>query len=120
MSENADAAEGNAPSNAELDGRITALDSKLDKVLDVLGQSESRAHERAHDHINDKLNRPTTIADEIRRQLEEQRAADKMRSDADNAADWRKGVNETLAGLTEQTPEPPVRKVERFMWGKRA
>ena len=119
MSADAGAAD-TAPSNAELDGRITALDSKLDRVLSVLGQGESRAHEHAQEHTQNRLDRPTTIADEIRRQLEEQRAADQAKTDADDAANWRQGVTDTLAGLTEQVPEPPVRKVERFMWGKRA
>lgn len=111
--------ETGAPSNAELAGRVDALDSKLDSILDVLKGTEGKAHAAAQQHTEDRLDAPTSVADEIRRQLEERdRKAASDAAAADQEA-WKAGVTKTLGDLTEQKPEPPQRAVEKLMWGRR-
>lgn len=104
-----------APSNAELAGRVDGLESKLDLILGKLGGTEHQAHAAAQQHTEDRLDRPTNIADEIRQQLEERdrAAAASAKDQADQ--DWRAGVDEKLSGMTEQTPEAPLRRVEKLM-----
>ena len=110
-----DTAEAGAPTNAELDQRITSLDSKIEMILSKLGGARDSAQEHAQEHTEQRLERPSSIADEIRQQLAAQRAKDE--SDAAGRADqeWRQGVDTTLAGLAEKIPEPPQRRVEKVM-----
>jgi len=108
-------AEAGAPTNAELDQRITSLDSKIEMILSKLGGARDQAHEHAAEHTAERLDRPSSIADEIRQQLAAQRAQDE--SDAAGKADQelRQGVDTTLAGLSEKIPEPPQRRIEKVM-----
>ena len=104
-----------APSNAELDAKVTALDSKIDTILAKLGGARDQAHGAAQRHTEDRLDRPSNIADEIRAQLDAQRAKDEAAARGQADADWRKGVDEKLSGMAEQAPEAPLRRVERMM-----
>lgn len=99
-----------APSNAELAGRVDALDSKLDTILDKLGGGTGR-----EGASGEPKGQPASVADEIRRQLDDQRKADEAKAAAEGDAAWRKGVDDRLAGMAEAAPEPPVRRVEKLM-----
>lgn len=102
--------EPTGPTTAELAQRQDALDGKLDQILSVLGKQPA-----AKEPATEEKNPPTSVAEEIRAQLDERdrkAAADKTAADADA---WRKGVDEKLAGMGEKAPEPPVRRVEKFM-----
>jgi hypothetical protein len=105
-----------APSNAELAGRVDRLDSKLDTIIGMF-RTGSPAQAAAQQHTEDRLDRPSSVADEIARQLEEQRARDAASRDADDQAEWRKSVDDRLTGMTEQAPADPPRRATRFMWG---
>lgn len=99
------------PTTAELAERQDKLDGKLDQILAVLGKQPATGKEPAADAKEP----PTSVAEEIRAQLDERdrkAAADKNAADADA---WRKGVDEKLAGMAEQSPEPPVRRIEKIM-----
>ena len=101
-----------APSNAELAARVDGLAAKIDTILDKLGGGggEGAAAEPKQ---------PASVADEIRQQLDERKRADDAKAAAEGDAAWRKNVDDRLAGMTEKTPDPPVRRVEQVMWGKR-
>lgn len=105
-------AEPSAPSNAELDAKVNALDAKLDTILDKLG-GDSGAPEPK------EPGQPASVADEIRRQLDDQRKADEAKAAAEGDAAWRKNVDDRLAGMAEAAPEPPQTRRERLMWGRR-
>jgi hypothetical protein len=109
--------EAAAPSNAELAARVDGLAGKLDTILDKLGGAESTAHDAAQQHTEDRLDRPTSMAEEIRAQLEERDRANAAAKQAQDDADWRASVDGRLAGMAEHAPEPPARKIERVMWG---
>lgn len=104
-----------APSNAELDAKVTALDTKLDRIIDMFGGIKDQAHERAAEHTEDRLDRPSSIAEEIRQQLAGQRAKDEAAAAQTADADWRKSVDDRLTGMAEKVPEAPVRRVENIM-----
>jgi hypothetical protein len=106
---------GEAPTTAELAARVDSLDSKLDRIIDLFGAKKDQAHDAAQQHTEERLDRPTSVAEEIRAQLAAQRASDEAAAAGRADADWRKDVNDKLAGLTEQQPEPPQRRVEKLM-----
>ena len=98
------------PTAAELAARQDAVEGKLDQILAVLGKQPA-----AKEPAAGAKEPPTSVAEEIRAQLDERdrkQAADKSAADADA---WRKGVDEKLAGMGEQAPEPPVRRIEKLM-----
>lgn len=97
-----------APTNAELDAKVKALDGKLDTILDKLGAGSGAPELK-------EPGQPASVADEIRRQLDDQRKADEAKAAAEGDAAWRKGVDDRLAGMAEAAPEPPVRRVEKLM-----
>lgn len=113
--ETSEGTEESAPTNAELDAKVNALDSKLDMILGKLSGTKDDAHTAAAEHTEDRLNRPSNIADEIRQQLDEQRARDAASAREQADSEWRKGVDEQLAGMAEKTPEAPLRRVEKIM-----
>ena len=92
-----------------------ALSTKLDRILGILGRDESKIHDAAQDHTQAKLDRPTNVADEIRQQLDER---DKRAAEERDKSDLA-SLKETVAALTEKSPEPMPRRVERIMWGAR-
>jgi hypothetical protein len=104
-----------APTNTELAGRIDGINAKLDAVIDKLGGKEGQARDAAGQHTEERLDRPTTIADEIRQQLEHQRAADAETAEKRGQADRLAAIEAKVTGMTEQTPQPPERKIEKLL-----
>lgn len=97
-----------ADSTGSLDQRVSRIESTLGEIKAMLAGGEHQAHDAAADHTRERLDRPTAIADEVRAQLDdrERRTADETRLDR---------VETTVAELRETRPEPPVRRVERFL-----
>jgi len=71
--------------------------------------------DRNSDAAISSLDRPSTIADEIRQQLEAQRAADAETAEKRGQADRLAAVEDRLKGMTEQAPQPPERRIEKFL-----
>lgn len=103
------------PTPAELDAKVTGLESKVDLILDKLSGTTGQAHDAAQQHTEERLDRPTTIAEEIRGQLAAQRAADEKAAAEKGQADRLAAVEQTVTGLAEKAPEPLARKVEKLM-----
>jgi hypothetical protein len=110
---------------AESDGaRLDAVESELkeqrgilDEIRAALTGGEHQAHAAAQKHEERKLDQPTTVADEIRAQLEErdrrQAAADEGKAAADRLA----AVETSVREMAEKPPEAPIRRIERvFGW----
>lgn len=104
-----------APSNAELAGRVDGLESKLDMILDRISGTEGQAHAAAQQHTEDRLDRPSSIADEIRQQLAEQQRQQRADAEKQGTSDRLAAVESSLAGMAEKVPEAPVRRVEKVM-----
>jgi hypothetical protein len=113
--ETTETGETGEPSTRELAGRIDGINAKLDALIDKLGSKSAGAHAAAEQHTEDRLDRPTTIADQIRQQLEEQRAADAETAEKRGQADRLAAVEQRLAGMAEATPAPPERRIEKIL-----
>ena len=108
-----------APSIDELEQRVSGVESKLDLILDKLGGTRDQAHVAAQEHTEDRLDRPSSIAEQIRAQLEETRAREAAEADKRSSADRLASLEERLSGMAEKPPEDPLRPVTRLMWGSR-
>ena len=106
------------PTTTELAARIDQTDSKLDKILDVIGGKKPDTPADPG-----KADPPSTVAEEIRQQLE---ARDRKAADDAAKADhdsWKTSVEERLAGMAEKPPGEPAPtgvkgRVQRVMWGR--
>jgi hypothetical protein len=105
----------NGPTVAELAERQERTEGKLDQILAVLGKTEGNAQGAAAEHEADKLDAPTSVADEIRRQLEDRDKAEQAKKAAQEGDSWRKNVDTRLSELAEKKPETPARKIENLM-----
>jgi hypothetical protein len=108
--------DGAAPSNAELEQRVSGVESKLDLILEKLsgsGVSPAKGDDKPDPEGTG------SIAEQIRAQLAERdkQTADKASKDA--AEQRIKTVEDRLDGMSEATPQPPERRLERLMWGSR-
>ena len=110
--------ETTGPTVAEVAARQDGLEAKVDNILEVLGKGESRARADAEQHTEDRLDRPTTVAEEIRQQLADAKAAEAADAEKRGSADRLAALEAKVTGMTEQTPEAPVRRVEK-LWGWR-
>ena len=108
-----------APSIDELEQRVSGVESKLDLILDKLSGTRDQAHADAEQHTEDRLDRPSSIAEQIRAQLEETRAREAAEADKRSSADRLASLEERLSGMAEKPPEDPLRPVTRLMWGSR-
>lgn len=116
MSETETETEETGPTTAELAARVDGIDSKLDTVLAAItGKKDGDPKPPAEPGREE----PTSVADEIRRQLEQRDAKQAGEKDAADQEAWKASVTKTLGDLTEQKPEPPQRAVEKLMWGRR-
>jgi hypothetical protein len=105
------------PTTTELAERQDKLDGKLDQILSVIG---GRKPDTAPEG---KVDPPSTVAEEIRQQLE---ARDRKAADDAAKADhdsWKTSVEERLAGMAEKPPGEPAPtgvkgRVQRAMWGR--
>ena len=107
--------EASGPTVAELAERQERTEGKLDQILEVLGRKKDDVHGQAADHEADKLDAPTSVADEIRRQLEDRDKAEQAKKAAEEGDSWRKNVDTRLSELAEKKPETPARKIENLM-----
>ena len=103
------------PSNAELEQRVSGVESKLDLILEKLSGGGTVPATGDPDPPAG----PGSIAEQIRAQLAERDKAAASKADADAAEHRIKTVEERLEGMAERTPQPPERRVERMMWGTR-
>jgi hypothetical protein len=107
--------EDTAPSNAELEQRVSGVESKLDLILEKLSGGGTVPATGDPDPPAG----PGSIAEQIRAQLAERDRAAASKADADAAEHRIKTVEERLEGMAERTPQPPERRIERMMWGTR-
>jgi hypothetical protein len=105
----------NGPTLAELAARQDKTETTLQTILGLLKGKESAAQGTAQDARTAELDAPTDIAEQIQSQLDERDRKAQADAAGTDLANWRKEVDGKLTGMTEQQPETPVRRVERFM-----
>jgi outer membrane murein-binding lipoprotein Lpp len=100
--------EGQAPSAAELDSKVDGLTEKVDALISSL-------HGGAQRGTQARLDAPGNIAQQVQEELDRR----DRRAKAEDVAGQVGTLKETVAKLTEKTPEPPARRIERIMgWGR--
>ena len=115
MADDTETETAEGPSNAELEQRVSGVESKLDLILDKLSGSSSTPQAPAADPPAG----PGSIAEQIRAQLAERDKASADQASADAAEQRVKTIEDRLEGMAERTPQPPERRIERMMWGTR-
>lgn len=85
-----------------------SLSQKIDQILGIVGKREQAGQAAAQQARQAELDAPTSIAEEIRSQLE---ARDKEQAKENRLA----AIEKSVQGVTEQKPEPPARPIEKFM-----
>lgn len=107
--------EESAPSNAELADRMGHVESTLNELAALIRGGEGRARGAAQARTEQRLDQPTSVADEVRRQLEDRDRAAAEQAGRKSDADRLAAVETTVAELAEKPPEVPVRKIENLM-----
>jgi cell division septation protein DedD len=103
------------PTVAELAERQERTETRLDQVLEAVRGIAGTAHAGAQDATEARLDAPGSIAAQVQAELDLR----DRRAKAEDTAATVGSLKETVAKLTEKTPEPPIRRVERFMgWGR--
>ena len=108
-------AETDAPSTAELAGRIDGLASELHQFIDMFGSKKDEAHAAAQQHTEERLDRSSYPAEEIRAQLAKARADEAADAEKRGQADRLAAVEAAVTGMAEKVPEAPQRRVEKLM-----
>lgn len=107
--------QGDQAPQQELDARVSTLESKIDQILGIVGKGEHAAHDAAQRHEQDKLDRPSSVAEQVREQLDARDARERDRQAAADR-DGRLGkIEQAIADMAEKAPEVPARRVERVM-----
>lgn len=84
----------------------------LERILASVSGSAPAAPPAAQEATAARLGGPVDVREEVRQEL--------ARAQADQAKEQEhESLKATVARLSETTPEPPQRKVERVMWGAR-
>ena len=101
--------------------RLTHLEEAVTGIRDTLQQvlagrgAAAGTHAAAQEHTEGRLDRPTTVEEQVAAALaakEKQQREDALHGDVES-------VKAQVAQLAETPPQPPERRVERFMgWGK--
>jgi cell division septation protein DedD len=108
-----DVTEDQGPTVAELAERQDRTEGKLDQILEALKGTAGALHKPAQQATEARLDAPGNVAAEVQAELD-------RRDKATRAADTEAKVgtlSETVAKLAEKTPEAPVRRVTRWMYG---
>jgi hypothetical protein len=100
-----------APEASRLEERIERIEDAVGSILERLKGGSGEAHKDAAEVTRERLGASSTVADEVEAELARRDAAAKQAE-----RDERLGkLGETVAKLTEKTPQPPPRRVERVM-----
>jgi hypothetical protein len=103
------------PSVAELADRQERTESKLDQVLEAVKAVTGTAHADSQTAVQARLDAPGSVAAQVQAELDRR----DRRAKAEDTAAQVGSLSETVAKLTEKTPEAPARRVERIMgWGR--
>ena len=102
-----------------LSAKVDAHDSKLDQILSMLTGGKPATHQQAEADTERRLDRPSTVAEQVRAELERAEGEKAAAAKADGEKSERETLAERMAKLEEKRPEPPQARRERVMWGPR-
>jgi hypothetical protein len=111
--------EGQGEGQRPIEARVDSIEEEqrrqgglLERILASVSGSAPAAPPAAQEATAARLGGPVDVREEVRQEL--------ARAEADRAREAEhESLRQTVARLSERTPEPPQRKVERVMWGAR-
>lgn len=98
--------------------RLDRVEDKLDRLTEAVSKLVPSSHADAQHREEQRLDRGSTVADQVRAELErrDKEAADAQAADAEKAD--HQSVRDRLAALEEHKPAPPVRRSTILLgWG---
>jgi hypothetical protein len=115
MSETSGEGQEAGPTVAEVAERQNSLEAKVDLILDKLGGKEGQAHAAAQQHTEKRLDESSTIAEQVRKQIADQKAAEAADAEKRGQADRLAAVEARVSGMAEAPPEAPQRRIEKIL-----
>lgn len=94
---------------------VSALDEKVDRLATAVESILDKLHGGSQQVVERRLDAPGSVAEQVREELARRDREAKL----DSTSARVETVAETVAKLTEKTPEAPQRRVERYMFGRR-
>lgn len=100
------------------ENRIHSLDSlnqKIDALASVVARLVPGSHADAQQRVEQRLDRPSTVEEQVQAELARARQEEAEKTAREQREADFTSVKETVAKLTEKTPEPPVRRATKFL-----
>jgi hypothetical protein len=95
----------------ELEGRVSKIEAAVDRIEAAITKVVGGAHKDATATTEDHLDESGSVAAEVQRELARRDAETKRQ---EHEADLG-NLKQAVAELREKPPEPPRRRVEKFM-----
>jgi hypothetical protein len=99
---------------AHLEAGQTSLSEKIDRILGIVGGGPGTPGATG----DEPADKPSTIAAEIRAQLDKRDADDKAKARADDHDKTVAELKAKVKELTEKPPAEPVKRRHKLMWGE--
>jgi len=112
-----------ADPDAPVDDRLDRLESTVGQLANAvhrLVDGNTPARTAARGVVSDRLSTEADVADQVQRELARAREKDAAEQTTKGHGDRLAALEEATKSLTEKTPEPPQRVVERIMFGGRS
>jgi len=99
--------------------RLDRVETKLDALIETVGKIIPGSHREAEERTERRLDRGSTVAEEVKAELEKaKRDADAAKA-ADDDKTERQQMRDDLAKLKETPPAQPVPRKEKWLGWKR-
>jgi hypothetical protein len=106
----------------DLEGLVESLETGQSRILSRLDELLGRGHAAAEEHEEKRLGRPEEVREQVRLELEREKAeaAEQAKKDGEKAErqTMAQQLAEMRAKLTETPPVQPQPRRQRVMWGK--
>jgi hypothetical protein len=98
--------------------RLDRVETKLDALIETVNKIIPGSHAEAEERTERRLDRGSTVAEEVKAELEKARQEEAKRKAADDDKSERQQMRDDLAKLKEVPPAQPVPRRTRMLgWG---
>jgi hypothetical protein len=95
----------------QVEERLGRVEAAVARIEQAVSEALGGVHKDSAEVVEARLDADSSVAAEVQRELARRDEATRKAEEADRLGK----VEETIAGLTEKTPLPPVRKIEHIM-----
>jgi hypothetical protein len=107
----ADEPEQQTDDQPEVEDRLSRVEAAVHQLAETVTTALGGVHRQSTAVVEARLDEDSSVAAEVHRELARRDAATKAAEEADRLGK----VEETVKGLTEKVPLPPVRRIEHIM-----